>query len=100
LEYVPFGIANKNCEGVYSHPAYGEFIITSTEDQIMAKFGTMHLTLEHHTATSFFACMQDENLIEAQLKFVTDFSGTIQALEINLEPMLTESIVFIREKVS
>ena len=89
--------------GKYSHPGYGEFSITLENDSLMAHFKLRKLFLKHEHYDVFKPFEVSETGVDTtgtgplRFNFLTNNSGDISSLKLQVEPALDHPLEFKRE---
>lgn len=88
--------------GKYNHPGYGEFDITLERDSLFANFKLMKLWLKHYHYDTFEPFEVEETGIDTtdsgplRFKFETNVAGDISSMSAQIEPALSDPIIFDR----
>ncbi len=81
--------------GTYSHPAYGDYIVSKNGERLMISYFNKQVAIDHIVADNFLLIMESSNQA-IPLKFKTNLEGYIHGVSIALEPKIEKGIYFSR----
>ncbi len=87
----------KDYAGTYSHPAYGNVVVTVDGDHLRFALNQLSAPLEHYHYDVFIVPHSQRTLGDLKVRFETAMSGEIESVAVPLEEDIPE-IVFKREQ--
>jgi CubicO group peptidase (beta-lactamase class C family) len=82
--------------GTYTHPAYGDYIVSQNEDQLMISYFSRKVAIDHVIADHFMLIMDSSNQA-IPLQFKASLDGCIHGVSIVLEPQIPTGIFFKKQ---
>jgi len=89
--------ALKDYAGTYTHPAYGNVVVTLDGDHLKFALNQLSAPLEHYHYDVFIVPHSQRTLGDLKVRFETEMSGDIDSVSVPLEEDIPE-IVFKRDK--
>ncbi|HSL86271.1 MAG TPA: serine hydrolase [Bacteroidales bacterium] len=82
--------------GTYTHPAYGDYVISQNVEQLMISYFGRQVAVDHVVADHFMLIMDSSNQA-IPLQFQASLDGRIHGVSIILEPQIPTGIYFKKQ---
>jgi len=82
--------------GTYTHPAYGDYVVSQNGEQLMISYFARQVAVDHVVADHFMLIMDSSNQA-IPLQFQASLDGCIHGVSIGLESKIPNGIYFTKQ---